>query len=111
MKLWLDDERNPRDPKIQYEFGAAGDEVWVKDAHSAIQYLKQGNVTEISLDHDLGIGVAGDGMDVAKLIEEQAFHGTLPRLIWSVHSMNPVGAKNMTRALMNAEKYWDAAQK
>ena len=110
MKLWLDDERNPKDPKIQSEFGAYGDEVWVKDAHTAIRYLRQGNVTDISLDHDLGSG-AGDGMDVAKWIEEQAYHGLLPRLNWFIHSMNTVSRKNMSQAMMNAEKYWDDTQK
>jgi hypothetical protein len=106
MRLWLDDERDPKDPYIQSHFGASGDEVWAKDPHTAIQYLKQGNVTEVSLDHDLGSGV-GTGMDVALWIEEQAFLGNLPRLIWSVHSMNPVGRKNMSLALYNANKHWD----
>lgn len=108
MKLWLDDERDPKSPRIQEDFGADGDEFWVKDAFRAIHYLKQGIVTSISLDHDLGVGASGTGMDVAKFIEEQAFHGTIPRLIWFVHSMNPVGRRDMARAMINAEKYWDA---
>lgn len=108
IKLWLDDERDPKNPEIQSKFGAEGDEVWVKSAGTAIQYLKQGNVESISLDHDLGSG-CGTGMDVAKWIEEQAFHGTLPRLWWAVHSMNPVGRKDMTRAMKKAEEFWNAA--
>lgn len=110
IRLWLDDERDPRDPKIQSDFGAEGDEVWVKTASVAINHLRGGNVSSISLDHDLGIGVTGSGMDVAKWIEEQAFHGTLARLEWAVHSMNPVGAKQMMQALMKAEEFWNAAQ-
>ena len=106
MKLWLDDERDPRDPFIQSEFGAEGDETWVKTAQQAISVLSQGNVESVSLDHDLGPG-AGTGQEVANWIEEQAFHGTLPRLAWAVHSMNTVGAKSMTRALVNADRYWD----
>lgn len=109
MKLWLDDERDPRDPKIQSGFGAEGDEVWAKTAAVAISYLNQGRVTFVSLDHDLGPPSAGTGMDVAKWIEEQAYHGTLPRLTWAVHSKNAVGAKNMTRALVKADEFWDAA--
>ena len=30
IRLWLDDERDPRTPEIQQRFGAAGDEVWVR---------------------------------------------------------------------------------
>lgn len=107
MKLWLDDERDPRDPKIQDWFGAEGDEIWVKTANTAINYLKLGTVESISLDHDLGPPSAGTGMDVAKWIEEQAFHGNVPRLVWAVHSKNSVGAKNMEQALRNADKFWE----
>lgn len=106
MKLWLDDERDPRSDLIQSDFGAEGDEIWAKTAHVAINYLKQGNVTSISLDHDLGPVSAGTGMDVAKWIEEQAFHGLLPQLSWSIHSLNSVGRKNMERAMRNADRFW-----
>jgi hypothetical protein len=109
MRLWLDDERDPKDPYTQSEFGAMGDEVWAKTAAVAINYLKQGRVTAISLDHDLGPASAGTGQDVANWIEEQAFHGTLRRLEWTVHSLNPVGKKSMVQALMNADRYWNAA--
>ena len=60
IKLWLDDERDPKNPIIQNLFGAEGDEVWVKTAYAAIQYLRQGNVESISLDHDLGLPSAGE---------------------------------------------------
>jgi hypothetical protein len=50
-------------------------------------------------------------MDVAKWIEEQAFHGNIPRLVWAVHSKNSVGAKNMEQALRNADKFWDQNEK
>lgn len=106
MKLWLDDERDPTQTYIQSNFGADGDEVWVKTAAQAIHYLKQGDVVSISLDHDLGSG-AGTGLDVAKWIEEQAYHRTLPRLSWSVHSMNPVGRKDIARAMRKADEFWN----
>ena len=105
MRLWLDDERDPKDQCIQERFGAEGDEFWVKNAAQAIHYLRQGNVSFISLDHDLGPG-AGTGTDVAKFIEEQAFLGTLPRLEWDLHTMNPVGRKEMGRAMRNADISW-----
>lgn len=104
-KLWLDDERDPKDPQIQMEFGAEGDEVWAKSAQQAISYLQQGNVESISLDHDLGSG-AGTGYDVAKWMEERAYDGTLSRVQWAVHSLNPVGARNIERALTSADHYW-----
>lgn len=106
-KLWLDDERDPSDPKIQNLFGAEGDEIWVKTASAAIIYLSSGKIQSISLDHDLGLS-AGSGMDVANWIEEQAFLGNIPRLVWFVHSKNSVGAQNIERALRNADKFWDA---
>lgn len=111
MKLWLDDERDPTHPVIQSEFGAKGDEVWAKTVSEAINYLKQGLVTSVSLDHDLGPMGEGSGMDVANWIEEQAFHGKLPKLSWAVHSMNYVGARYMEKALINADKFWNATQK
>lgn len=104
MKVWLDDERDPKDLYIQSHFGSDGDEVWAKTADVAIAHLATGRVTSISLDHDLGMSKTG--MDVAKYIEEQAFLGNLPRLVWNVHSLNPVGRQNIIRAMMKAEEYW-----
>lgn len=105
MRIWLDDERNPKDPYIQSEFGSEGDEIWAKTAQVAISYLKQGNCEHISLDHDLGM--AATGLDVAEWIEEQAYLGNLPKLQWSVHSLNPVGKKNITQAMTKADEYWE----
>jgi hypothetical protein len=106
MNLWLDDNRDPKDPKIQNLFGSSGEEVWVKTVRQAIQQLTTGRVTHISLDHDLGAN-AGDGGEVADWIESAAYHGTLERLSWSIHSKNMVEVKNMTQAMMNADKFWD----
>lgn len=110
MRLWLDDERDPKDHYIQGAFGAMGDELWVKTADEAISYLSCGIVQHISLDHDLGPSWAGTGMDVAKWIEEQAFRGKLPRLEWSVHSLSVVGSHNISLAMKNADRYWDDHQ-
>lgn len=105
IKLWLDDERDPTSKRIQEQFGADGDEVWVKTAREAIAALEAGNVSSISLDHDLGPG-DGTGMDVAKWIEENAFNNTLKSLKWYIHSLSAIGRKNMQGALINANKYW-----
>lgn len=106
LHLWLDDERDPNSPTTQTLFHATGQEVWVKTAQEAISLLQTGKITHISLDHDLGEH-SDTGMTVAKYIEEAAFHGTLPRLEWTVHSMNPIGRKNMEAALTNANRFWE----
>ena len=99
IKIWLDDERPmPGNYNIH-----------IKTAWEAIEVLKQGRVTAISLDHDLGPPEAGSGYDVAKWIEEQAFHkkDQSPDLIVSIHTDNPVGRQNIKYAIKNAEKYSD----
>lgn len=105
MRLWLDDERNPKTPFIQEKFGAEPDMIWVKSANQAIMLLNGGSINYISFDHDLGEG-AGNGYEVAQWIEEQAFYGRIPKLEWNIHSSNPVGAKRIRQAMLNAEKYW-----
>jgi len=104
VRLWLDDVRDPQNRQIQREFGAKGDELWVKTVEEAKKYLIIGNVTFISFDNDLGL--SEEGGDLAKWIEEKAFHKELPKMDWTVHSKNPVGAKNIYMAMMNANKYW-----
>lgn len=105
-KIWLDDERDPTINFVQMHFGADGDEIWAKTASVAINYLKQGNITSISFDHDLG--TSDTGLTVAKWIEEQAYLGNIPKLIWFVHSMNPVGAKSIIQAMTRADQFWDS---
>jgi hypothetical protein len=107
MEIWLDDERNPTCINIQKKFGANGCEVWVKTSHEAIELIKTGCVEKISLDHDLGSVENGTGMDVAKFIEEQAFHKKIPKIFVVVHSMNPIGRANMSRAIQNANRFWE----
>jgi hypothetical protein len=45
MRVWLDDRRPPPD----------GEWAWVKTPEEAIELLATGEVSEISLDHDLGL--------------------------------------------------------
>lgn len=99
MKIWLDDLR-PIPPQYDH---------WCVLAREAIACLATGEVTDISLDHDLGPPEAGTGYDVAVWIEEQAFNGTLPKLNWRIHSANAVGRKNMEAALQNADRFWNRA--
>lgn len=77
MKVYLDDERaTPNGWTRVY---------WPSEA---IELLKSGQVTEISLDHDLGDDERGTGYDVVLWIEEQvALHRFVPPKI-AVHSAN-----------------------
>ena len=64
MKVYLDDERSM--PRFF--------DTHVKTAKEAIDLLKTGEVTHISLDHDLGVGYEDNtGCTVAKYIEQAAF--------------------------------------
>lgn len=95
MRIFLDDERNPT---------GLGWKI-IRTAEEAIKLIKTGKVTEISFDHDLGQGKSG--YDVARFIEEGAFNGNIKRIIWTVHSFNPVGSKNIIRAMKSADRFWD----
>jgi hypothetical protein len=97
IHLWVDDIR-PAPP---------GYNIHVKTAAEAIKILSSGNVTEISLDHDLGPPEAGDGSQIANWIEAQAYSGSIPKLIWHIHSANPVGSQKMNAALVKANEFWD----
>ena len=90
MKLYLDDERpTPEGWERAYT------------APEAIELLKTGKITHLSLDHDLGPEEAGTGYDVCLWIEEKiidtAFDFTPPAI--TIHSANPVGRQRMESAI------------
>jgi hypothetical protein len=103
MKLWLDDLLD--DPSSPERWTPEG---WVgaRTVLEAARKLKSGQVTHISFDHDLGIDAGWTGYTLAKLIEKWAWWGVIPALTWDIHSANPVGAENITRAMKAAEIYW-----
>ena len=105
VKLWLDDNRDPKNPTIKLDFGSRGDEIWVKTVEEAKSYLMNGNVEFISFDNDLGQQL--EGSDLADWIEELAFNNKIPRMAWKVHSKNPVKSKAITQAMTNADRFWD----
>lgn len=94
MKVYLDDHRIPKSP-----------EVWciVRTAEEAMKILDTGDVTYISLDHDLGEELTG--YDVACYIETLVRLGTIRCPLWNVHSANPVGAQRIVAAMKSAEAY------
>ena len=83
MKVYLDDERE-----------ASEEWVRVRWPEEAIELVKTGQVTDLSLDHDLGDDERGTGYDVVLWIEEAVATGGFvpPRIV--VHSANaPARAK------------------
>jgi hypothetical protein len=47
VKVWLDDRRSPYPQPDEW--------VWVRTPAEAIELLESGTVSELSLDHDLGL--------------------------------------------------------
>lgn len=95
MKVWLDDER-----KMPEDY-----DVWVKDAAWAKKLIDEGEVTFISLDHDLGEN-SGTGYDVACHIEMLVSNGQIKMPKWSCHSQNPVGKKRIVEAMESAGRIY-----
>lgn len=88
MKVYLDDERDTPEGWVRV--------YWPDEA---IGLLKGGDVTEISLDHDLGDDERGTGYDVLLWIEEQvALHGYQAPAI-RVHSANSSARQKMEAAI------------
>jgi hypothetical protein len=88
MKLFLDDERT-----------APAGWVQVRWPDEAIKLLQNGEVTHLSLEHELGDDKRGTGYDVLLWIEEAALSGFVPPLSMEVHSANPAGRKRMEAAI------------
>ena len=88
MKIYLDDERETPEGWIRV--------FWPDEM---ILLLKENNVEEISLDHDLGDDKRGTGYDVLLWIEEQVFSSEyIPPKI-NVHSANSSAKNKMNLAI------------
>lgn len=102
MKLWLDDQINDQNcPNRHTPAGFIG----VNSALKAIKLIKTNKVTYISFDHDLGDNVFS-GYIVAKYIEKYAYLGKLNKIEYDIHSANPIGAENIRKAMLSAERFW-----
>jgi hypothetical protein len=91
MKVWLDDER-PAPPGWRR----------CRTPREVIELLMTGDVTELSLDHDLGLIVAErerTGYDVLLWLEQEVAGGRTPPSAMSVHSANPVARRRMLQAI------------
>lgn len=90
MKVYLDDEREtPRGWTRTYS------------PQETIELLKTKQVTDLSLDHDLGDDVGiGTGYDVLLWLEEEQYNDpTFPIPNMAVHSANPAGVYRMNQAI------------
>ena len=93
MRVFLDDERRTPDGWVR---------VWWPD--EAIALLEGGEVTELSLDHDLGDDARGTGYDVVLWIEEAvATRGFRPPVM-RVHSANSSARAKMEAGIAAIEK-------
>jgi hypothetical protein len=93
MRVYLDDERATPDG-------------WTRTfwPDEVIALLKTGEVSELSLDHDLGDDERGTGYDVVLWIEEAvALEGFVPPKI-SVHSANSSARDKMLSGIGSIEK-------
>lgn len=93
MKLWLDDERPA--PEGWHKCETPG------EATSLLDFARgpgQEPVTEVSLDHDLGLARL-TGYDVLVWIEHEVYHNNYrpPKML--VHSANSIGAQRMHAAI------------
>jgi len=92
MKVYRDDERTTPNGWVRVYWP---DEV--------IKLLKTGEVTEVSLDRDLGDDDRGTGYDVVLWIEEQvALHGFVPPMM-SVRSANVSARTKMENGIRAIE--------
>jgi hypothetical protein len=94
MKVFLDDERPTPEGWVHVR--------WPEDA---IALLETGQVTELSLDHDLGDDAQGTGYDVTLWVEEAvAVRGFVPPRI-RVHSANTSARQKMELAIARIERF------
>ena len=93
MKIYLDDERIAPDGWTQ-----------VRWPDEAIKLLKTGEVTHLSLDHDLGDDERGTGYDVVLWVEKAvATDGFVPPTM-KVHSANSSARVKMEAGIRAIER-------
>jgi hypothetical protein len=95
VRVWLDDRRPP--------FPDPDGWIWVRTPAEAIELLETGEVSELSLDHDLGLTEGGrelTGYDVVTWMEGAvATEGFEPPRTIRVHSTNASAAPKMERGI------------
>lgn len=99
VKVYLDDERIAPDGWHQ-----------VRWPDEAIELLKTGVVTELSLDHDLGDDEKGTGYDVILWLEEQVITNGFRPPVLSVHSANASARVKMEAGIASIERHTNLDQ-
>ncbi len=94
MRLWVDDERPAPDDTW----------TWARSDADAYDAWCSNEISELSLDHDLGDG--GDTRRLAMSILGMAQAGQREPPRWFVHSANPIGNEYLTGTLERADRYW-----
>ncbi len=93
MKLYLDDQRP-----------APVGWVLARSAEEAIARLREGGVTELSLDYDLGDPHFGTGLDVLDWLEDAVARGLLRLPGLAAHSGSPVGRRRLEATIALLEE-------
>lgn len=88
MKLYVDDIRIAPEGWTQ---------AW--NAREALIFLKEGNVTHLSLDHDLGDVDEPTGYWIMGWIEMAVYDNQIELPEIKFHTANPAGRENMQRCL------------
>lgn len=96
--LWLDDERDPRNHRVQLDCYFV---YWVKTYEEFVEFLDKKPWSIISFDNDLG--TAKEGKDAFNYLEELLITGKLnaESCIVQVHSANTSARLNMLAGIEN----------
>lgn len=91
MKVWVDDIRIAPDGYI-----------WCKSTNEALCLIVDNinDIEVIHLDHDMGDTFGGDAIGILQELErlshrDEKFSAAVRRIIFKIHSANPVGVVNM----------------
>jgi hypothetical protein len=95
MKLYIDDLRTPE----------TNDYIIMRDSKSAIDFIKNhlSEISEISFDHDLGD--VDTTIPILEYLEELAFNNVKFDIDFYIHSMNPIGRKNIQRIINSIHRF------
>lgn len=100
MKIWVDDIRIAPDGYV-----------WCKSTNEALCLIVD-NINDIELldlDHNMGDTFGGDAIIILKELErkshrEDSFKIAVEKILFRLHSTNPVGVENM-RAILKANNW------
>lgn len=95
LKIWIDDLRPAPDGYI-----------WCKSTNEALCLIVDNinDIEVIHLDHDMGDTFGGDAIIILNELErkshrDEKFAAAVKRIIFKIHTANPVGAENMRRVI------------